>query len=78
MISHFSGTVSLDWNFADKPKESFSILCHVLPYCMYNLILGNSFLRATRTLTEFCYRLTKCFFRVVNNVSHFNFLDETC
>ena len=78
MISRFSGTVSLHWTFADKPKESFPILCHVIPHCTYDLILGNSFLTATKTLTEFCHRLTKCLFRVVNNISHFSFLGETC
>ena len=78
LISRFSGTVSLHWTFADKPKESFPILCHVLPHCTYELILGNSFLTATKTLTEFCHRLTKCLFRVVNNIPHFSFLGETC
>ena len=78
MFSHFLGTVSLDWTFADQPKESFPILCHVLPNCTYNLILGNSFLTATKTLTEFCHRLTKCLFKVVSNISHFSFLGETC
>ena len=35
------------------------------------------FLTATKTLTEFCHRLTKCVFSVVNNVSQFSFLGET-
>ena len=76
-LHYSSGTVSLHWTFADKPKEDFQILCHVLPRCTYNLILGNSFLTATKTLTEFCHRLTKCLFKVVNYVSHFSFLGET-
>ena len=69
--------MSIRWAFADSPKHRISILCHVLPSCTYDLILGNSFLKATETLTTFRYRLTKCLFTMINNVSHFGFLGET-
>ena len=70
--------MSLLWAFAENPKETFSIVCHVISCCTYDLILGNGFLTATKTLTKFCHRLTRCLFSVVNNVPHFNFLGETC
>lgn len=73
-----AGTVSLLWAFAENPKETFSILCHVLPRCTYSLILGNRFLKATETMSRFGHRLTKCLFSVVNNVSGFSFLGESC
>ena len=78
MLFRPAGTVSLLWAFAENPKESFSILCHVLPRCTYSLILGNRFLRATETISKFGHRLTKCLFSVVNNVSRFGFLGESC
>lgn len=71
------GTVSLLWAFAEEPEQPFSIICHVLPRCTYDLILGNGFLTATRTLTKFCHRLTRCVFSIVNNIPHFGFLGET-
>lgn len=69
--------MSVLWAFADDPKETFSILCHVIPFCTYDLILGTGFLTATKTLTKFCHRLTRCLFSVVNSVPHFGFLGET-
>ena len=69
--------MSVLWSFAENPKKTFSILCHVIPSCTYDLILGNGFLRATHTLTKFRDRLTKCLFRIANNVPHFDFLGET-
>lgn len=72
-----SGTVSVLWAFAEKPKETLSILCHVIPRCTYDLILGNGFLTGTKTLTKFCHRMTRCLFSVVNSVPHFGFLGET-
>ena len=77
MCLYRSGTVSVLWDFAENPKETFLIVCHVLPHCTYDLILGNGFLSATKTLTEFCHRISRCLFSVVNNVSHFGFLGET-
>ena len=72
-----SGTASFFWAFEETPKEISSILCHVIPNCAYDLILGNGFLTATKTLTKFCHRLTRCLFSIANNVPHFSFLGET-
>ena len=71
------GTVSILWAFAENPKEAFPILCHIIPRCTYDLILGNGFLTATKTLTKFCHRLTRRLFSVINNMPHFGFLGET-
>ena len=71
------GTVSLLWAFAEEPEQAISILCHVLPRCAYDLVLGNEFLTATKTLTKSCHRLTRCLFSIVNNIPHFGFLGET-
>lgn len=72
-----SGTVSVLWAFAENPKKTFSILCHVIPKWTYELILGNKFLTATKTLTNFCHRVIKCLFSEINNIPRFDFLGET-
>ena len=69
--------MSILWAFAENQKKTFSILCHIIPHCTYDLILGNEFLRSTNTLTKFRHRLTKCIFSVINNIPHFGFLGET-
>ena len=69
--------MSVLWAFAESPEETFSILCHVIPRCTYDLILGNRFLTETKTLTEFGYRLAKCVFTVINKIPCFGFLGET-
>ena len=76
-LTYSLGTVSILWAFAEDRKKTFSILCHVIPRCTYDLILGNEFLRATNTLIKFRHRLTKCLFSVIHNVPHFGFLGET-
>ena len=60
------GTVTIDYAFAEEPSNVFQVLCHVLPNCIYDLILGNSFLTATETMSKYRRRLTKCVFSVVN------------
>ena len=70
--------MSILWAFTESPKATFSILCHVIPRCTYDLILGNGFLRATNTLTSFRHRLTKHLFSVTRKVPYFGFLGETC
>ena len=69
--------MSVLWAFAEDRQKTLSILCHVIPSCTYDLILGNGFLRATNTLTRFRHRLTKCLFSVIDSVPHFGFLGET-
>ncbi|KAL8632175.1 hypothetical protein Q9189_002085 [Teloschistes chrysophthalmus] len=71
------GTVSLEWAFAKDPKEIVPIVCHVLPNCIYDLILGKVFLTATQTLSRCRDRLTQCSFSTSNNIAQFCFLGET-
>ena len=67
------GAVTIDFAFAEKPSKIHKILCHVLPKCAYDLILGNTFLIATETLTKHRHRLTECVFPKLN-LFHLNFL----
>ncbi|KAG6997750.1 hypothetical protein G7Y79_00038g075090 [Physcia stellaris] len=72
------GTVSLRWSFAESPEKAVPIICHVLPRCIYDLILGNGFLTATETMSRFRHRLTSCLFPVASKHATFAFLGETC
>ncbi len=69
-----TGTVSLSWAFSEKPKEIIDIICHVLPQCAYDLILGSKFLTATETFSKHRRRLVDCVFSTFN-AFHLNFLD---
>lgn len=66
--------MNLRWAFAEKPKEIIDIVCHVLPQCTYDLILGSKFLTATETFTKHRRRLVDCVFSMFN-VFHLSFLD---
>ena len=61
------------WAFAEKPAEIFDIICHVLPHCTYDLILGSGFLTATETMSKYRRRITECVFSIAN-AFHLNFL----
>ena len=67
------GTVTIDYAFAEDPLNVFKLVCHVLPSCIYDLILGNVFLTATETMSKNRRRLTECLFSV-GNVFHFEYL----
>ena len=67
------GTVTVDYAFAEEPSKIAKLVCRVLPNCIYDLILGNSFLTATETLTKHKRRLSECVFFVVN-LFHLSFL----
>ncbi|KAL8816488.1 MAG: hypothetical protein Q9191_008322, partial [Dirinaria sp. TL-2023a] len=71
------GTVVVDYAFAEEPSKIYKLVCHVLPQCAYDLILGNAFLVDTETLSKHRRRLTECLFSVVN-MFHFNFLGNDC
>ena len=66
--------MNLRWAFAEKPTELYDIVCHVLPQCTYDFILGSQFLNATETFSKHRRRLANCTFSVFN-VFHLNFLD---
>ena len=67
------GTVTVDYAFAEEPSKITQLVCRVLPNCIYDLILGNSFLTATETMTKHKRRLSECVFSVVN-LFHLSFL----
>lgn len=67
------GTVMIDYAFAEEPSYIYKLVCHVLPHCTYDLILGHTFLFATESLSKHRRRLTECLFSVVN-VFHLSFL----
>lgn len=71
------GTVALEWAFAQDPKKTVTIICHVLPNCIYDLILCNEFLTATQTLSTYRHRFTRCSFPTSNSFTQFCFLGET-
>ena len=62
------------WAFAENPSETISVTCHVLQHCVYDLILGSTFLTSTGTLSRHRRRLVECLFSVAN-LFHFSFLD---
>jgi hypothetical protein len=68
--------VKLRWAFAEEP-ESYDLLFHVLPTCIYDVILGNAFLTATETLSKHRRRLTERVFSRTS-VFKFGFLGNTC
>ena len=72
-----TGIVSLNWAFPENRRKTTRIVCHVLPNCIYDLILGNGFLNMTNTLTKFRDRLTQCLFNVRKNFVRFGFLGES-
>jgi hypothetical protein len=55
-----TGTVSLPFSFEGE-KSTFSIVFIVMPNCVHDVILSNSFLRTTETLTRFSSRLKSKF-----------------
>ena len=63
------------WAFAEEPIKPINIICHVLPICTYDLILGSKFLAATETLVKYRRRVTECAFAVLD-VFHLNLLDD--
>jgi hypothetical protein len=40
----------------------YQLVCHVLPTCIYEVIIGRAFLIATETLSIFRHRITECSF----------------
>ena len=67
------GMATVDYAFAEEPSKITQLVCQVLPNCIYDLILGNTFLTATETLTKHKRRLSECVFSVVN-LFHLSFL----
>ncbi|KAL9046915.1 MAG: hypothetical protein Q9214_000381 [Letrouitia sp. 1 TL-2023] len=79
------GTVNIDSKFKEEPLKVFKIKCHVLQNCVYDLILGTPFLSATKAMSKYCHRLTKCAFKVAHlgymgsrRLRLRGFLDDLC
>ena len=70
------GTVSMRWAFAEKPRNTRKIICHLLPRRPCDVILGKGFLAATKTMFKHRRRLTHCLLSVAN-VLRFNSLDNS-
>jgi hypothetical protein len=51
-------TVSIPWAFQEKENHTYRFKCHVLPKSTQDLILGDRFLRLTKTLTTFKHRIS--------------------
>ncbi len=68
------GIVRLSWAFAENGETPIPVVCYVLPYCIYDLILGNEFLTATQTLSKYRHRLTRCRFSTFNSFARFAYL----
>jgi len=66
-----TGTVEIQWSFAHEAMSKIKVLCHVLPNCAYDLILGRKFLATTQTFSKFRRRLVSCLFPC-NNASSMN------
>ena len=60
MAEAIVGTVNVRWAFADKPRKTIEVVCHVISNCAYDVILGNRFLSMTETFTKYKHRLTNC------------------
>lgn len=52
------GTVTVSFRFAGE-SEQYTQDFHVLPKCLYDVILGSPFLRMTKTFTHFTHRVGK-------------------
>jgi hypothetical protein len=65
-----TGTAEACFSFTGE-EEQYSVIFHLLPDCLHDVILGNVFLKATKTLTSFASRIKK---RVVENLSQYNLL----
>lgn len=50
------GYVDLTWKF-DGEDRSQTLKCWILPGCVHELIIGNGFMRASKTLTKFLDRI---------------------
>jgi hypothetical protein len=57
-VLHSLGTVSAPFSFQGE-KEIYTCTFHVLKRCLHDIIFGNSFLKATKTLTNFRHRITE-------------------
>jgi hypothetical protein len=65
---HTLGTVSLPFKFANEAKVYHRVFT-VLPNCVQDVLLGQSFLKATKTLTKFTYRLKKTIMKVPSRLT---------
>ncbi|GAM43638.1 hypothetical protein TCE0_060f18606 [Talaromyces pinophilus] len=50
------GMVEMPWKFMGE-RKTHTLNCWILPGCIYDLVLGSDFLRATKTLTKYARRI---------------------
>lgn len=53
------GTLRATWQFSTDPESSWNVVFHVLEDFIYDLVLGNEFLRATKTMAQNKKRLSR-------------------
>ena len=53
------GIAHFDWAFSDDPSNIIKIIAHVLDDFKYDCLLGNSFIRATKLMTDHVKRFVK-------------------
>jgi hypothetical protein len=63
--------------FAEDPAKKYDLLFHVLPTCIFDVILGSAFLTATETLSKYGQRLTEYVFSIAGFFK-FWFLGNRC
>jgi hypothetical protein len=68
-----TGTISTTFQFPGE-KEIYSQLFHLLPKCRHNVILGNRFLKITKTFTNNLNRVRRVITRTVNRMKVHDFL----
>ena len=68
-----TGTISTTFQFLGE-KEIYSQLFHLLPKCRCKVILGNRFLKMTKTFTNNLNRLRRVITRTVNRMKVHDFL----
>ncbi|KAG9200751.1 hypothetical protein G6514_006773 [Epicoccum nigrum] len=68
-----TGTINTTFQFPGE-KEIYFQLFHLLPRCRHKVILGNRFLKMTKTFTNSLNRLRRVITRTVNRIKVHDFL----
>jgi hypothetical protein len=68
-----TGCIATPFRFKNEP-EVYSLLFHLLPDCIHDVILGKSFLKATNTFRSAANKARRVFSRVINGFTCRDFL----
>jgi hypothetical protein len=64
-----TGTIETTYQFSGE-SDKHTLVFHLLPKCVHDVILGNPFLKATRTFTSYISRVKE---RIVNGILDLHF-----